>query len=202
MKDAACKGHPLEIFFPDGEKPMSEALDLARSYCDTCPVRVECFLMAMEAEDGESADYRAGIYAGTTPQQRHAFDKRKLPYGCGKCGQAYDPVELRRGQLHCGCDFMKVPVLPDRGDQWTERHTKLARMALNWFIHHVDDGAEVPDALSLSRTLKVGVKDMRRVYQALREDLVIKRTDTGKLILRGTPDIIERWLPRHLRPKA
>lgn len=177
-----CTGQPSSIWFDDqwSDTPYTVALQNARDICDQCPARVACLKLAMQAEGEDGVDYRAGIYAGLTPQQRHALFKR------GTAWQGVDTVELRQD-------------IPDRGDQWTDRHTKLARMTINWLINNVDDLAEIPDALSLSRKMKVGVKDLRRVYQALRDDHVIRRNPEGKLVLRNTPAAVDRWLPPHLR---
>lgn len=185
---AACKGVPLAVFF-DYEKDYTNDLAHARSYCDTCPMRAPCLATAMDAEGNDADVYRAGVFGGLTPQQRHSLHKR----GIDLAGE--DPLLLRQGILRNG----KMKPIPDRGDQWTERHTKLARMALDHLTHTVEHGAEAPDALSLSRTLKVGVKDLRRVYQAFREDRILKRSaGTGALTLNRTA-AIDYWLPKHLR---
>ncbi len=193
-----CTGMPSSIWFDDcwEDTPYTVALEHARSFCDQCPARVACLKMAMQAEGEDSVDYRAGIYGGMTPQQRHALYKRGVSLTCPDCGQPFDPVKLRSGRFECECQLVQVQPLPDRGDQWTERHTKLARMTIAWLMEN--DG-DVPDALSLSRKMKVGVKDLRRVYQALRDDHVLKRDDTGKLLYKGASDSVERWLPLHLR---
>ena len=198
-----CKGLPLSVFFDYDQEDVvyADALVAARDICDACPIRAKCLMACMEAEGNDSPDYRAGIFAGFTPQQRHSLHKRGTPYGCGKCGTPYDPVYLRSGILRCSCKKPGTMTrIPDRGDLWTERHTKLARMTIGWFIQNLDDMAQVPDALSLSRTMKVGVKDLRRVYQALKEDHVLRRDkDTGKLLFQGGVDGVDRWLPKHLR---
>lgn len=196
-----CKGMPSAIWFEDQwtDTPYSMALENARDLCDQCPGRGACLKLALAAEGEDGIDYRAGIYAGTTPQQRHAIYKRGLTLACAECSTPYDPALLRRGVLDCVCGHRRTAALPDRGDQWTERHTKLARMAIGWMIVNVQVGGEVPDALALSRKMKVAVKDLRRVYQALKDDHVIRRSDTGKLVYRGNVESVDRWLPPHLR---
>lgn len=196
-----CKGQPSSIWFEDqwDDAPYSLALANARDFCDCCPGRAACLKLAMLAEGEDSMDYRAGVYAGLTPQQRHAIFKRGVALSCPE-GHPYDPTQLRDGILVCGhCTDGHIAPLPDRGDQWTARHTKLARMTINWLITNVDDLDEIPDALSLSRKLKVGVKDLRRVYQALAQDHVLRRNPNGKLVLRNVPEAVDRWLPQHLR---
>lgn len=56
---AACRGVPTEVFFPLIAN--ADAVALARSYCDCCPVRGEC------AEEGRS---EFGIWAGTPEVDR------------------------------------------------------------------------------------------------------------------------------------
>jgi hypothetical protein len=197
-----CTGLPASIFFEDlwEDTPYYDALSTARAHCDVCPRRAACLKMALAVEGEDGVDYRAGVYGGMTPQQRHALYKRGVALYCADCGTDYDPIDLRNGTPRCLCGkHDRVAPLPDRGDQWTERHTKLARMTIGWLIEHVDEGGEVPDALSLSRKMKVGVKDLRRVYQALKDDHVLRRTDTGKLVLRKLAAGVDLWLPKHLR---
>lgn len=177
--EVAC-AEKTELFFEDlWTAPYSVSLAAARDHCDTCPARVGCLKLAMEIEGTSSLDYRAGIYAGFTPQQRHSLMKR------GTAFEGIDPVELRQD-------------IPDRGDQWTARHTKLARIVIDWLASNIDVGAVVPEPLPLSRQLKVGVKDLRRVYTALKEDHVI--VEDGDVLVRQQTAASARWTPRHLRP--
>lgn len=196
--DPACFGLPPEIFFDFERTPYTAALSRARSYCDSCPVRGACLAMAMDAEKTDGLDYRAGIFAGMTPQQRHSLWKRGQSLRCEECGVRYDPTLLRQGTLHCACPTDKhIAPLPDRGDQWTDRHTKLARMTIVWLSENVEVGGNVPDALTLSRKLKVSVKDLRRVYQALIEDHVILKQKG--LLRRRKSAASANWTPPHLR---
>lgn len=197
MNAWACEGAPLSTFFGGDDIPWTKTVDGARDYCDTCPARAACLKMALEAEGDDTAEYRAGIFGGMTPFQRHSLRKRGVALECANCGESYDPVELREGKIACRCEVRSMPPIPHRGDQWVRRHTKLARMTLHWLIDNVEVGGEVPDALALSRQLKVAVKDMRRVYQALKEDLILRR-DNGKLVRRYVAEA-ESWTPPHLR---
>lgn len=196
---AACADEPLATFFPDDELPIGLALSNARDFCDTCPVRWACLEQCCKVEGTESLDHRAGIFGGMTPQQRHSLAKRGQPLRCSDCGELFDPVPLRDGILECGCATRTngAPI-PDRGDQWTERHTKLARITIDWMADNVEVGGSMPDALKLSRTLKVGVKDLRRVYQALIEDHVLIK-NKGLLRRRNGNFSTKQWTPRHLR---
>lgn len=195
---AACADQPLEIFFPEEELPVALAYANARDFCDTCPVRWACLEQCCKIEGTESLDHRAGIFAGMTPAQRHSLAKRGQALACPNCGDSYDPVDLRNGTISCHCGTAKATPIPDRGDQWTDRHTKLARIVIDWLGENVEPGETVPDALKLSRTLKVGVKDLRRVYQALIEDhVIIKRK--GIIRRRNATSSAKLWTPRHLR---
>ena len=197
----ACAGQPASLFFEDlwTDVPYTVALANAREeFCDTCPVRVECLKAEVASEGNTSVEHRAGIYAGFTPRQRHALSKRGQSLNCTECGDDYDPTLVRQGTLVCSCGTAHVAPIPDRGDQWTDRHTKLARIAIGWLSDNVEVGGEVPDPLALSRQLKVQVKDLRRVYTALLEDHVILKL-RGKLVRRKSAASAKHWTPPHLR---
>lgn len=198
MAKALCADQPLSVFFDFDQVPVSVAYANARDFCDCCPVRRACLDTAMKIEVNDGLDYRAGIFAGLTPAQRHSLQKRGTPLFCDTCDEMYDPVGLREGRLECRCGTKTVAPLPDRGDQWTERHTKLARMTIGWMADNIEMGADMPDALALSRTLKVGVKDLRRVYHALIEDHVLLK-NAGKLRRRHVAASAKHWTPLHLR---
>lgn len=185
MKNALCNGTNTDIFFEDrwADKriPFTKGLEKARTFCDACPVRRECLAAEMEYEKGMLWTHRAGIYGGLTPAQRFSLEKRGTDYS------EADPVELRRS-------------IPDRGDQWEERHTALARDIITWLVEHTPEGLEVPSAAKLSRILGSRVNDVRRVYQALQEDQIIVRTEGGALIRRAHAASARKYLPPHLRP--
>lgn len=185
LSSALCNGADSSIWFEDrwADKriPFTKGLEKARTFCDACPVRRDCLAQEMEYEKGAMAQHRAGVYAGFTPAQRHSLEKRGTDY------VGADPVEVRRN-------------IPDRGDQWEERHTDLARSIITWLVEHTPEGMEIPSAAKLSRILGSRVNDVRRVYDALKEDRVIVRTDTGVLVRRAAGTSSKKYLPPHLRP--
>lgn len=65
--DAACKGAPVDVFFPGQKEPIDKAL----AFCRSCPVTVECGKYALA--NGE----RFGIWGGGSErlrrQQRRAW---------------------------------------------------------------------------------------------------------------------------------
>lgn len=46
---AACKGASPELFFPDGEDWRERGKEVARDYCGTCEVRMDCRAWAYQA---------------------------------------------------------------------------------------------------------------------------------------------------------
>jgi Transcription factor WhiB len=182
MKGALCNGSDPAIFFEDAwrHKVWTKQLEKARGFCDSCPVRAQCLAEEMKAEAGMPVDHRIGIFGGMTGAQRHSLEKRGTEY------RGLDPVEVRA-------------TIPDRGDAWTDRHTALAREVITWLVENVEPDAEVPTAAALARKMSARVVDMRRVYQALIEDQVIRRDDTGTLLRKSAHQSAKNWLPRHLR---
>lgn len=75
---AACRKRP-ELFFAGkgGGTPYAEA----RTLCGKCPGRSECLEMTMQAEGDAGRNYRYGMFAGLTPDERWQL------YRCraGKC---------------------------------------------------------------------------------------------------------------------
>ena len=65
---AACLGHDPETFFPQPADRDGE--DEAIAICWTCPVRRDCLIDAMTAEEGRQASTRWGIWGGYTPVER------------------------------------------------------------------------------------------------------------------------------------
>lgn len=76
VRDAACRNDDVEPewFFPAQENGPS--LSLARSVCQYCPVKQQCFEEAMAAEGGRPAKSRYGVFAGLTGGQRYALYER------------------------------------------------------------------------------------------------------------------------------
>jgi hypothetical protein len=116
---------------------------------------------------------RTGVYAGLTGPQRYSLEKRGGVVG-------------------------DVPI-PDRGDQWTDRHTELAAEVIAWAAEHVEVGGEMPSGTKLGRQLQSRPADVRRVYTALVEDTILVEVD-GKLrrsdIGHGS---VRKYCPPHLR---
>ncbi len=72
MDDAACRGAPLNVFFP-GVGTNLRAWGIARTLCARCPVLDECRDWNDEMEHGVISERQmAGFYAGETPDERVA----------------------------------------------------------------------------------------------------------------------------------
>lgn len=88
VQHAACSdsGYSVDLWFPQRGDTTSERL--ARSVCESCPVRFECLQ--------ENIDERDGIYGGTSGRQRRAL-RREL----NKTGRSLRHVferNMRKGQ--------------------------------------------------------------------------------------------------------
>lgn len=71
---AACRGVDPELFFPVSTRgPAQEDVAEAKRVCARCPVAAECLAWALRA--GESA----GIWGGTTPEERRYLRLKPLP---------------------------------------------------------------------------------------------------------------------------
>lgn len=204
IEHASCKEMRPGVFFEDvwfrERRPYTEALAKARTSCDACVVRWECLDMEMAAEHGIIDTHRSGVFGGFTAQQRHSLEKRGASLHC-ECGEAYDPVQLRAGDLDCqfcGRKGYMAPI-PDRGDGWTQRHTKMAQDVIAWLVENVEPNAEAPTSAKLARTLSIRVNDLRRVYDALQDDHILVRTD-GVLVRKAAAASSKNYLPPHLRP--
>lgn len=64
-------GTPPDWFGGDQNK---DGVTAAVTLCRWCPVAKECLTLARTAEAGQSESRRYGIYAGTTPAERAAWD--------------------------------------------------------------------------------------------------------------------------------
>ena len=67
QSDAACRGLPLDVFFPEGTGVGK--FEAARAVCAGCPVIEDCRAMTDRAERGLSSDV-FGVFAGETPHER------------------------------------------------------------------------------------------------------------------------------------
>jgi WhiB family transcriptional regulator, redox-sensing transcriptional regulator len=71
---AACRGVDPELFFPvSASGPALDQVAEAKRVCASCPVRPDCLAWALRA--GESA----GIWGGTTPEERRYLRLKPLP---------------------------------------------------------------------------------------------------------------------------
>ena len=62
INDAACRGKPIDWFYPDAES--GQAHPEARALCGACPVRADCLGYALEMSD------RFGLWGGLSPKGR------------------------------------------------------------------------------------------------------------------------------------
>lgn len=69
--DAACRGLPTAMFFPDPDRADPDGAAEARAVCARCPVRDAC------AEAG--AREPAGIWGGLTAAERRGRPARRRP---------------------------------------------------------------------------------------------------------------------------
>ncbi|HEX9774315.1 MAG TPA: WhiB family transcriptional regulator [Actinomycetota bacterium] len=60
QRRAACRGAPMEDFFP----PAYDDVPPAKMYCVSCPVRIECLAYALAKREP------FGIWGGLTPKER------------------------------------------------------------------------------------------------------------------------------------
>lgn len=201
----ACHGQG-QVFFadvwpnPDTTMPDPDALEVARAYCRYCPARRECYEMAVDYEGGCSERDRHGVWAYLTPSQRKSIQQRGTAR-C-RCGAVRDPLLLAKGTLTCpvGCGAPDAvgQKVHDHGDEWTPRHTELAREVVALLVDTVEVGGVVPPPGTLARTMDQRANDMRRIYQSLLADSVITRTD-GRTYRREAPSSVMRsWVPAHL----
>jgi WhiB family redox-sensing transcriptional regulator len=90
MDEAACKGKPIEWWFPREGHGISSYAD-ARRVCDGCPVRAEC--LAFAQDNGE----RFGMWGGFTIKDRQRLRRpivaATTPGPCINCGA---PCPTRR----------------------------------------------------------------------------------------------------------
>lgn len=71
---AACRGVDPELFYPVSVAgPAEEQVEEAKRVCAGCPVTADCLSWALRA--GEPA----GIWGGTTPEERRYLRLKPLP---------------------------------------------------------------------------------------------------------------------------
>lgn len=64
---AACRGKPLYLWFPDDKTPISKA---AKQICDSCPVKQECLDYGVENEF-------YGVWGGLSSRKRSKMRAEK-----------------------------------------------------------------------------------------------------------------------------
>lgn len=187
--DAVCKGLNQDIFFDDiwtndrVDQYDVDALYRARKLCAVCPVRVGCLSTALKAEAGMAAKFRAGLFAGLTPLQRSSLEKR------GWDG-VQDPWDFIAGN--------GVRPIPDGGDDWNERHSRLAKLVVAWMIDNTIPGYAMPRPSVLADTFSVRKADMMRVYESFVEDGTIQRTARSTFARSSSPLTAKAYQPGHL----
>jgi WhiB family redox-sensing transcriptional regulator len=87
VAQAACRGVPLEVFFPATNKDDGPPYEKARAICAVCPVRVDCATHYMATEPNHD---RHGFAGGMSPRERRGLYRKRLraPRAprCGHCG--------------------------------------------------------------------------------------------------------------------
>lgn len=206
---AACTSVPTRVFYgdvwsnewtadrPPESKPVG--LAIARSVCMDCSVRRECLLDELAAEQGNGVTKRYGLYALTTPHQRVSIEKRGPWPRCDRCGQAADPAEYLAGGWTCCRHQHTVATLPDIGDEWYQRHTKLSIRILAWVRSYVDIDGAMPSVTHLAKELNARTADVSRIYSALVDDgTLVDRGKERPRYLRVGRLGAAAWSPQHL----
>lgn len=68
---AACADFPNELFFPAGDAD-ERTVERAKAICSICVVSEDCLTYALETNQ------RAGIWAGTTEEERRSLRRKWL----------------------------------------------------------------------------------------------------------------------------
>lgn len=186
---AACYGLGDSPFFDDpfpedddgNEELDADALAKARAICAGCPVRVECFLSAMDEEDGVADARRSGVRAGTTPSQRYSIWRRDC-IRCLQCNDPYDPLGVIAGDIVCSCGAFGEPPIPDEGDTWYPRHDALLSKLLEYLLAHTSPGDRILPPYRMLEELGHRRKDdMPLCYERLIDDgLIVRGSGRGE----------------------
>lgn len=111
---ARCKGHKMELWFPEDDNYKSFDCSIAKHICSLCQVKYQCGEMAMERERHGKASTRDGIYGGMTPMERSNLDKARQKRPCGTdCGykrhiHRHEPIDLECAIAHYKHEQTKV----------------------------------------------------------------------------------------------
>ena len=102
FKEAACFGIDTATFFPDPKDRAAKVAALA--ICASCPVQLECLVLALENDEKD------GIWGGASPSERHYIHRYKVKpedYLKIKCGT--DQGYYRHRRLNeIACDKCKA----------------------------------------------------------------------------------------------
>lgn len=94
-KRSACRDYDPELFFPVGHGALAEAqYEIARSICNSCPVRQRCLTESLERGD------EWGMFGGQTPEERRPNRALRDARNCLTCGDEFEPQ--RSKQPNCG----------------------------------------------------------------------------------------------------
>lgn len=103
--NAACRQADPDLF--DTCSAAKTVPPDAAAWCTSCPVRQQCYDLAMSVEAGTSEHYRFGIFGGASPAQRaeawpqwatdHGVSPHALRAGLAPCGT---PAAYKRHKQH------------------------------------------------------------------------------------------------------
>lgn len=75
MRKAACRGLPIDLFFPDQRS--ERGWDEPQRICASCPVSNQCLELVINLE---WSDDRWGMFAGMTPWERDSLRQERIHY--------------------------------------------------------------------------------------------------------------------------
>lgn len=185
-----------DIWPGEGRQTNLDAMDRARGICAVCPVRAECGDAGMKFEVGLSGKNRYTFYAGLTPAQRALIEQR------GDWSEAEGFKDRGIDPLTFNAEYAVDGVRPvsEKGSDWTDRHTSVARDILAWVSVTFTTGQYLPSYRDIARTVKARDAYVRRVLEALAEDGILRGTQKGYVLVASPRK--RTWgayLPSHLR---
>lgn len=175
LQRALCRGK--RTWYDDGEADP----ELARAFCDRCPVRARCLAEALDFEAGVAVSGRYGVWAGLTAAQRISVEKRNA-VNCPVCQAPFDPRLVRRGVVRCPasashCDRV-LEAIPDLGDQFSRRQLAVARRIATESVV----GASVPRPHVLAARWGVPLTDVQRAVACLVLEGAVMKVGRGHLV--------------------
>lgn len=205
LNEATCwrEGHAPSVFDNDiwsqNRSVDLDALDKARSICARCPVRAECGDMEMQHEVGLSGKNRYVFFAGLTPAQRAVIEQRgDWTKDKGFVDRDVDPIQFNSDYAADG-----LRVVSERGEDWDEKHTAVARELLGWIAVTMAVGQILPPYRTLARQIKRRDATVRRVLEALVEDGMLRATQKGYVLVSAPRrGVVGSWLPLHEREES